>query len=156
MTPKSDLGINSPTFDSRSEVSRASRLPVAPESPRIDPLNLIEEAQAVETLGTEPVVSSGNTPDIIKNSNPRSIEILVTPSEEDSVSPTPENSAKSILSEAGLHGSSEEASGIQASDKSFEHHANAEPESSVPQDAAKDADLNSRNQVWDYFILEMV
>jgi hypothetical protein len=42
MTPRSDLGIDSPTFDSRSEISIASRQPVPPESPRIDPLKSIE------------------------------------------------------------------------------------------------------------------
>ena len=37
MTPKSDLGITTPGFDTRSEVSWASREPIAPESPRLDP-----------------------------------------------------------------------------------------------------------------------
>ena len=37
MTPRSDLGIYTPGFDSRSEVSFASREPIAPSSPRLDP-----------------------------------------------------------------------------------------------------------------------
>lgn len=37
MTPKSDLGIFTPGFDTRSEVSRASRDTIPPDSPRLDP-----------------------------------------------------------------------------------------------------------------------
>lgn len=37
LSPRSDLGILTPSFDTRSEVSAASREPAAPASPRIDP-----------------------------------------------------------------------------------------------------------------------
>lgn len=36
-TPRSELGIFTPTFDSRSEVSVASNEPLAPSTPRTDP-----------------------------------------------------------------------------------------------------------------------
>jgi hypothetical protein len=36
------LGINSPTFDSRSEVSVASRVPTPPKTPQLDPLAPID------------------------------------------------------------------------------------------------------------------
>jgi hypothetical protein len=67
MSPRSDLGINSPTFDSRSEVSLASRLPVPPESPRIDPLNSIEAAQALRKSDAELSAPSGAAPDIVED-----------------------------------------------------------------------------------------
>lgn len=37
MSPRSDLGILTPSFDTRSEVSVASHKPLAPSSPRLDP-----------------------------------------------------------------------------------------------------------------------
>jgi hypothetical protein len=50
MTPKSDLGIFTPGFDTRSEVSYASRDPIPPTSPRLDPEAplTLEEPTAIE------------------------------------------------------------------------------------------------------------
>ena len=56
MTPRSDLGINSPTFDSRSEISVASHRPVPPDSPRIDPLKSIEALQSLIPPAAKPEI----------------------------------------------------------------------------------------------------
>ncbi|KLO11550.1 hypothetical protein SCHPADRAFT_941955 [Schizopora paradoxa] len=51
MSPKSDLGIFTPSFDTRSEVSVASHKPLAPSSPRLDP-----EAPLPEVIQTPVIV----------------------------------------------------------------------------------------------------
>lgn len=49
ISPRSDLGIFTPSFDSRSEISVASHEPIAPSSPRIDPEEPIFPDSAMRT-----------------------------------------------------------------------------------------------------------
>lgn len=49
ISPRSDLGIFTPSFDSRSEISVASHEPIAPSSPRIDPEEPIFPDSATRT-----------------------------------------------------------------------------------------------------------
>ena len=68
LSPRSDLGIFTPSFDTRSEVSDASREPLAPNSPRLDPEG--EDPSAVELVADAPpapieteAISNTSTPD---------------------------------------------------------------------------------------------
>ena len=63
MTPRSDLGIYTPGFDSRSEVSFASREPIAPSSPRLDP----DEPLFPESAMSTPV---GKAPTRVETTEP--------------------------------------------------------------------------------------
>lgn len=63
-TPRSELGVFTPTFDSRSEISAASNEPIASLSPRTDPVSTIAGDIEVPVLPLDSVLALSTNPEI--------------------------------------------------------------------------------------------
>jgi hypothetical protein len=88
-TPRSELGVFTPTFDSRSEVSAASNEPIASLSPRTDPSSPVTGEFDVPDLSLNGTLAPSTDPGIIAKSIPDGLSEATS---EASVEPVPPSS----------------------------------------------------------------
>jgi hypothetical protein len=69
-TPRSELGVFTPTFDSRSEVSAASNEPIPSLSPRTEPSSPITGEFEVPALALSGVLASATAPEAVAQNVP--------------------------------------------------------------------------------------
>ncbi|KAF8510777.1 hypothetical protein JB92DRAFT_426604 [Gautieria morchelliformis] len=88
-TPRSELGVFTPTFDSRSEVSAASNEPIPSLSPRTDPASPIAGEFEVPALALSGALASATTPEVVAQSVPDAASDATS---EASIEPVPPSS----------------------------------------------------------------